>query len=240
MSASDTGVVCEHLAFSYGPGAPAMMFDCHFSANAITALMGPSGSGKSTLVALIAGFEAPGSGRVLIDGRDVTEMAPDARPVSIVFQDNNLFAHLSAGDNAALGISPRLRLDAADRARLADAFDRVGLGGYMHRMPGALSGGERQRVALARALLRQRPVLVLDEAFGSLGPALRDSMLDLVAGLQRETGMTVIMVTHAPQDARRIASRIVFVSAGAVHAQGLMTDVLGDDDNAAVRAYLGE
>lgn len=239
MSDRSVPVTCRDLTFSYGAGTPVMRFDCSFRAGAITALMGPSGSGKSTLVALLAGFERPAGGRVLVGGRDVTDAPPAARPVSLVFQENNLFAHLSVGDNVALGISPRLRLGVQDRARLDQALDRVGLAGYARRRPGALSGGERQRVALARALVRDRPVLILDEAFGSLGPALRDAMLDLVADLQAARAMTVIMVTHAPEDARRIASDVIFITDGAVRFHGATHQVLDGDDNEAVRAYLG-
>ncbi|WP_306120341.1 MULTISPECIES: ATP-binding cassette domain-containing protein [unclassified Roseitalea] len=216
-----------------------MRFDCAFASAAITAVMGPSGSGKSTLISLIAGFERPLSGRVRIGGRDVTSLAPANRPVSCVFQENNLFAHLDVRTNVGLGISPRMRLDARDRARLSEALTRVGLAGYEARRPGELSGGERQRVALARALVRACPVLILDEAFGSLGPALRLSMLDLVADLHRSTAMTVIMVTHEPEDARRIARDVVFLAEGAVHAQGPLGNVLEMDDNGVVRAYLG-
>ena len=242
MSFGGVEVECRDVRFNYGTGgAPAdeMAFDCRFPAAGITALMGPSGSGKSTLVSLIAGFERPAAGRIMIGGHDVTGLPPAQRPVSCVFQDNNLFAHLSVEANVGLGISPRLRLDAADRKRLADALDAVQLAGYGERKPGALSGGERQRVAIARALVRAKPVLILDEAFGSLGPALRDSMLDLVASLHQETGMTIIMVTHEPDDARRVAGDVVFLSGARVTAHGPVGKILGEEGPEAVRAYLG-
>ncbi len=104
----------------------------------------------------------------------------------MIFQENNLFAHLDVGKNVGLGRSPSLRLTAADKAAVGDALERTGLGGKAHRLPRELSGGERQRVAIARILVRNRPVLLLDEPFGSLGPALRDDMLDLLVGLQKE------------------------------------------------------
>ena len=163
-----------------------MQFDAVFATAGITAVIGPSGSGKSTLLNLIAGFEAPQSGRVLIADIDVTALPPPARPVSMIFQENNLFAHLDVAANVGLGISPALRLTPADSERIATALGRTGLAGKDKRLPRELSGGERQRVALARALVRDRPVLLLDEPFASLGPALREEMLDLLMSVQAE------------------------------------------------------
>ena len=197
-----------------------MRFDVEIRPAVITAVMGPSGSGKSTLLNLVAGFETPASGRVLIGGEDVTALPPAARPVSMMFQENNLFAHLDVGKNVGLGRSPSLRLTAADKAAVVEALERTGLAGKEHRLPRELSGGERQRVALARILVRNRPVLLLDEPFGSLGPALREDMLDLLVGVQAERRMTVLFVTHQPEDARRVADDMVFLEDGAVVAAG--------------------
>ena len=240
MIAGGTTVRCEGLSFRYRPDAAPMHFDCVFAPVRVTAVMGPSGSGKSTLLALIAGFERADGGRILIGDADVTHLPPARRPVSIVFQDNNLFAHLDVAANVGLGIAPDLRLEAAARTRLAEALDAVGLAGYETRKPGALSGGERQRVAIARALVRDRPVLMLDEAFGSLGPALRAATLDLVADLHRRMAMTVIMVSHDPDDARRIASDLVFVDRGRIAAHGSADELLDAGENDIVRAYLGQ
>ncbi|MBO6639658.1 MAG: ATP-binding cassette domain-containing protein [Roseitalea sp.] len=232
-------VTCDDLLFRYGPDAAPMRFDCTFAPRTITAVMGPSGSGKSTLLALIAGFERAASGRIMIGEDEVTQLAPARRPVSCVFQDNNLFAHLDVATNVALGMSPGMKRSVSDEKRLTEALAPVGLSGYGARMPGSLSGGERQRVAIARALVRERPVLLLDEAFGSLGPALRETMLDLVADLQRRTAMTVIMVSHDPADARRIATDLVFLKDGTVGAQGPVGELLNGRANADVNAYLG-
>ena len=147
----------DKVSFSYGEAS--LAFDVAFAAAEITAIMGPSGSGKSTLLNLVAGFETPESGRVLIGGADVGAAPPAARPVSMVFQENNLFAHLSVEQNVGLGRSPSLRLTEADRADIAGALARTGLAGKEKRLPRELSGGERQRVALARVLVRDRPVL---------------------------------------------------------------------------------
>lgn len=227
----------DKVSFSYGE-AP-LAFDVAFAAAEITAIMGPSGSGKSTLLNLVAGFETPRSGRVLIGGADVGGAPPAARPVSMVFQENNLFAHLSVEQNVGLGRSPSLRLTGADRAAIADALVRTGLAGKEQRLPRELSGGERQRVALARVLVRDRPVLLLDEPFASLGPALRDDMLDLVAGVHADHGMTVLFVTHQPQDARRIGQNVVFLDNDAVAATGSADDFFAGAGPEAFRRYIG-
>jgi thiamine transport system ATP-binding protein len=235
---SGAEITLEKVAFSYGETK--MRFDVAFAAGRITALMGSSGSGKSTLLNLIAGFEIPVSGRILIGGVNVTRDPPAARPVSFVFQENNLFAHLSVADNVGLGRSPALRLTASDRADIAAALARTGLAGMERRLPRELSGGERQRVALARALLRDRPVLLLDEPFASLGPALRGEMLTLVDELHAERGMTILLVTHQPSDARRLAERVVFLEAGAIVADEDAERFFSPDGPEAFRRYAGE
>ncbi|MBB3236185.1 thiamine transport system ATP-binding protein [Phyllobacterium endophyticum] len=217
----------------------AMHFNLIIEPSTITAIIGPSGAGKSTLLNLIAGFERAKSGRIFIAGADVTYAAPSERPVSMVFQDNNLFAHLDVAANVGLGRKPNLRLDEADKAAIADAIRKVGLAGKEQRKPEALSGGERQRVAIARALVRNRPILLLDEAFASLGPALRHEMLDLVGSLQDETAMTVVMVTHHPDDALRLRSMLVFLDKGKVVASGPAANLLSTGAPTLLRKYLG-
>ncbi len=193
-----------------------MLFDIRFEAGGLYAVMGPSGAGKTTLLNLVAGFEAPRSGRILFDGRDMTRTGPDRRPVSMIFQENNLFAHLTVRTNIALGLHPDGRTTAEDDRRIREALERTGLTGLESRLPGELSGGQRQRVALARALLRDRPVMLLDEPFAALGPALRRDMLEFVAEIHRERGFTIIMVTHLPEDALAIAERVVFMDEGRI------------------------
>ncbi len=203
------------------------------------AIIGPSGAGKTTLLSLIAGFERAQSGRILIEGRDVTDLRPAERPVSMVFQDHNLFAHLTVAANVGLGIHPGLRLSAADRAQVGEALSQVGLAGLERRLPAQLSGGERQRVALARALVRRRPVLLLDEPFAALGPALRRDMLDLVNALRTARGLTVVFVSHHPEDARHAATRTAFVHEGRVLQVG-PTEAVFRDVSPALRDYLGD
>lgn len=230
-------VALENVRFSYGEAE--MAFDMTAPAGAVVAVMGPSGSGKSTLLNLIAGFEAPSSGRVLMAGSDVTRLPPAERPISMVFQENNLFAHLSVAKNVGLGISPSLRLSDSDRTKIAEALARTGLADKEERLPRELSGGERQRVALARALVRDRPVLLLDEPFASLGPALRAEMLDLLAELHRERRPTVLLVSHHPEDARRISERVVFVENGKIAAEADAAQFFEGTGPEAFQRYVG-
>ena len=196
----------EQLRFQYEDML--LEFDLQLAAGDCLALIGPSGAGKTTLLNLIAGFVPPLSGRILIEGRDVTALSPARRPVTTVFQEHNLFAHLDVQSNIGLGIDPGLRLQRVDQARITAALAQVGLTGMERRLPGQLSGGQRQRVALARALVRRRPLLLLDEPFAALGPALRREMLTLVARLQAEQGLTVVLVSHHPDDARWLAQQV--------------------------------
>ena len=231
-------IACENVRFTYGEAE--MLFDFAVPASDIVAVMGPSGSGKSTLLNLIAGFERPLSGRILVGGEDVTALPPARRPVSMVFQENNLFGHLDAAANVGLGRSPALRLAAGDRTDVEEALARVGLAGKEKRLPRELSGGERQRVALARVLVRDRPVLLLDEPFASLGPALRRDMLELLRDLHAERRMTVLMATHHPDDAQAIARTMVFLEDGRISAAGPAGDFFGPAGPAAFRRYIGD
>ena len=230
-------VVLDKVTFSYGETK--MAFDLDVTSGEVVAVMGPSGSGKSTMLNLIAGFERPASGRVLVGGVDVTAEPPSERPVSMIFQENNLFAHLDVAANVGLGRNPSLKLTEPDRQAVAEALARTGLADKEKRLPRELSGGERQRTALARALVRRRPVLLMDEPFAALGPALRDDMAELVEQLNRETGMTMLVVTHSPDDAVRLAPRLVFIDGGTIVADGPTRALLGPDGPEAVRRYIG-
>ncbi len=178
------------------------------------ALIGPSGAGKSSLLMALAGFVAPSRGRILWQGRDITPLPPARRPVAILFQDQNLFPHLTLTQNLGLALDPNLALTEAHHARITQALNRMGLAGLARRKPGTLSGGQAARAALARVLLQDRPILLLDEPFAALGPALKADLLDLVAEIARDTGQTVLLVTHDPADVRRFAQRTVLVADG--------------------------
>ncbi|MEE9453341.1 MAG: ATP-binding cassette domain-containing protein [Paracoccaceae bacterium] len=206
--------------------------------NGTTAIIGPSGGGKSSLVLAIAGFDKPAQGRVLFDQMDLSNVAPAQRPVTLLFQENNLFPHLNVFQNTALGLRPNLKLTSAETDRVENALSRVGLSNTGTRLPAALSGGQRQRVALARALLRNKPVLMLDEPFAALGPALRHEMLDLVAEIRAAQNATLLLVTHNPDDARRIAENTILVAGGQAIAPSPTKNLL-DNPPPALHAYLG-
>jgi thiamine transport system ATP-binding protein len=214
-----------------------LAMDVAISANNITAILGPSGAGKSTLLNIIAGFETLSSGSVMLQGVDHTTSPPAKRPVNFVFQDNNTFAHLTARDNVAIGIAPSLRLTPIQLTEVDDALTKVELANLANRKPGEMSGGERQRIALARVLVRKRPILLLDEAFAALGPSMRNDMLMLVQDLQKQLRLTVLMVTHQPEDAKAIADQVMFVTEGQVHAARPVSAFFASRHK-AIRAYL--
>jgi len=184
------------------------------------AVLGPSGAGKSTLLNLVAGFLQPANGRITIEGRDHTHTPPSQRPVSMLFQENNLFTHLTVRQNIGLGMHPGLRLNAGQQQKLSDIAAQMGIGELLERLPGELSGGQRQRVALARCLVREQPILLLDEPFSALDPALRQEMLLLVKEVCERQNLTMLMVSHSVEDAVKIARRSVVIADGRIAWDG--------------------
>ncbi|WP_318437254.1 thiamine ABC transporter ATP-binding protein [Photobacterium leiognathi] len=217
----------------------ALSFDVQLEQGDIAALIGPSGAGKSTLLALIAGFLVPDSGNITINGASICQLEPAQRPLSMLFQEHNLFPHLSVFENIALGINPKLKLTTEQKQRVIDSAKQVGIDSYLERLPEQLSGGQRQRVALARCLLRDRPLLLLDEPFSALDPALRAEMLTLVKQLAREKNITVLMITHSPDDARKIADKCIFIDDGKIKTAGVTQTILDNPSIPELKKYLG-
>jgi len=197
-----------------------MRFTLSVRQGELIAVLGPSGAGKSTLLNLVAGFLQPANGRITIEGQDHTHTPPAARPVSMLFQENNLFTHLTVRQNIGLGMHPGLRLNAGQQQKLSDIAAQMGIGDLLARLPGELSGGQRQRVALARCLVREQPILLLDEPFSALDPALRQEMLLLVKEVCERQGLTMLMVSHSVEDAVRIAPRSVVIADGRIAWDG--------------------
>ncbi|WP_085907626.1 thiamine ABC transporter ATP-binding protein [Kiloniella majae] len=206
------GLNIEKLSYQHHSSEEVLDFDLRVEPNELVAILGPSGVGKSTLLSLIAGFEDPASGTITFEGKKLNTLSPSERPITTLFQEHNLFAHLTAEENIGLGIHPGLRLRDQDKDQITQALNDVGLKGLGKRLPAELSGGQRQRVALARCLIRRRPILLLDEPFSALDQDLRKEMLKLVKDLHKNHDLLTLMVTHLKDDADAIADRIVHLS----------------------------
>ena len=232
----------DALAFSYASKdrqAEPMLFDLQAKAGEILSLIGPSGSGKSTLLNLIAGFNTAISGKILVDAKEIQNLRPADRPVTIVFQEHNLFPHLDVFTNIALGIEPSLKLSQAQQSKIVQALDKLGITELENAMPGELSGGQKQRVAIARALVREHSILLLDEPFAALGPAQRKEMIELLKSIVRAQRMVALLVSHQPADALQASETTAFICQGRVIAQQPTRKLLNESNLSEVNEYLG-
>ena len=196
----------DALTFAYRGQATPYVFGFTAAAGEITAISGTSGSGKSTLLDLVAGFQSPASGGLDLDGVDLLPLPPEARPVSLLLQSESLFEHLRTDNNIRLGLPART--SSADASvKIAAALTELGLDGIQSQIAATLSGGQKQRVALARTLLRNRPVLLLDEPFSALDDETRGTIRDLVGSLTRRHGWHTILVSHHADDVDALANR---------------------------------
>ena len=196
-----------------------MTFDLQVAAGERIAIIGPSGAGKSTLLNLIAGFVLPTQGNIWLNGENHTRSAPYERPVSMLFQENNLFPHLTVQQNLALGLKTNLKLTALEQDQIERVADAVGLTSFLSRLPNSLSGGQKQRVALARCLLRDKPILLLDEPFSALDPELRMDMLNLIDELCYSKNLTLLLVTHQPSELTGKVDRMLRIENGRISQQ---------------------
>jgi putative spermidine/putrescine transport system ATP-binding protein len=202
-------------------------------------MLGPSGSGKTTTLRMIAGFEVPTEGRILLRGVDVTNQPPFARDVNTVFQDYALFPHMTVGDNVAYGLVVR-KVPKAERVRrVGEALDMVRLTGYERRKPGQLSGGQRQRVALARALVNRPRVVLLDEPLGALDLKLREEMQIELKTIQQRVGITFIYVTHDQEEALTMSDRLAVFNRGRIEQVGAPADVYERPRTPFVAGFVG-
>ena len=196
-----------------------MTFDLQVAAGERIAIVGPSGAGKSTLLNLIAGFVLPTQGNIWLNGENHTRSAPYERPVSMLFQENNLFPHLTVQQNLALGLKTTLKLTALEQDQIEQVADAVGLTSFLSRLPNSLSGGQKQRVALARCLLRDKSILLLDEPFSALDPELRLEMLNLIDELCHSKNLTLLLVTHQPSELMGKVDRMLRIENGRISQQ---------------------
>jgi putative spermidine/putrescine transport system ATP-binding protein len=203
------------------------------------AMLGPSGSGKTTVLRIIAGFEQPDAGQVLLSGTDVTRKPPFDRDVNTVFQDYALFPHMTVAQNVAYGLLVKGIGKSERTQRAAEALDRVRLDGYGDRKPSQLSGGQRQRVALARALVNRPKVLLLDEPLGALDLKLRQQMQVELKAIQRDVGITFVFVTHDQEEALTMSDRIAVFNDGAVEQVGTSTEVYERPATPFVAGFVG-
>ncbi len=202
-------------------------------------LLGPSGSGKTTVLRMIAGFELPSAGAVLLQGRDVSALAPYDRDVNTVFQDYALFPHMSVLDNIEYGLKVKKVSKAERRQRAAEMLEAVRLGEYGQRRPNQLSGGQRQRIALARALVNKPKVLLLDEPLGALDLKLREEMQVELKSIQRDVGITFVFVTHDQGEALSMSNRIAVFNNGRIEQVGTPREIYDHPATSFVAGFVG-
>ncbi|MEQ1873187.1 MAG: ABC transporter ATP-binding protein [Ilumatobacteraceae bacterium] len=213
--------------------------DLTIEAGEFFSLLGPSGSGKTTVLRMIAGFESPTSGAVLLAGRDVTHRAPYDRDVNTVFQDYALFPHMSVLQNVEYGLKVKGVDKAQRRKRAVDALENVRLADFGRRKPSQLSGGQRQRVALARALVNRPKVLLLDEPLGALDLKLREEMQVELKAIQRDVGITFIFVTHDQGEALSMSNRVAVFNHGRIEQVGTPREIYDQPQTAFVAGFVG-
>ncbi len=231
--------VIDDLTVTFGDVAAVDGLSLEIATGERFAVMGPSGSGKSTLLRAIAGLASPTSGRIILDGADVTGLAPHRRPIGLMFQDYALFPHMSVIDNIAYGLRMHGATKNASRETATHLLELVGLAGFEQRTPGSLSGGEQQRVALARTLAPEPALVMLDEPLGSLDLALRESLLTEMRSVVERVGATSLYVTHDRTEAFSFAQRLAIMRHGSIIRVGTPDAVWNDPATTFVARFIG-
>ena len=229
----------EHVTKRFGSFVAVDDVSLEIERGEFFSLLGPSGCGKTTLLRMLAGLEVPSEGRILIDGVDMAGVPPNRRPVNMVFQSYAVFPHMSVAENVAYGLKIDRVAKAERDVRVAEALALVKLGEFAQRRPEQLSGGQRQRVALARALVKRPKVLLLDEPLSALDAKLRDAMRGELAAIQREVGVTFVMVTHDQEEALAMASRCALMDRGRLRQVARPSDLYEHPANRFVADFIG-
>ncbi|WP_395479855.1 thiamine ABC transporter ATP-binding protein ThiQ [Candidatus Curculioniphilus buchneri] len=214
-------IILDRISWYYHHSLNPMQFNLQLDAGEKVAVLGPSGSGKSTFLHLIAGFLPLRSGNLWLDGVQHNETPPGHRPVSILFQENNLFLHLTVEENIGLGLNSGLHLTSSQRKDLKYIAQQIGIDSILDQKPLKISGGQRQRTALARCLVRKKPILLLDEPFSALDPALRKEMIHLLNDICISRKITLLIVSHNLDDVLQLAPRTVLIVNGQIYYDGL-------------------
>lgn len=233
-------IILESITKRFGDVTAVNDIDLRVKRGTFLTLLGPSGCGKTTTLRMIAGFEEPTEGRVVIDGQNVSSTAPYDRPTSMVFQNFALFPHKTVGENVAFGLKMRNVGVDERRERASDMLEMVELGGYEDRRVDELSGGQQQRVALARALITEPTVLLLDEPLGALDLQLRKNMQIELKNLQEELGTTFVYVTHDQEEALTMSDQIAVMNGGQLEQLGTPTEIYEEPETEFVADFIGD
>ena len=234
-----SSIVVERVSKSYGTAQALREVSFTVEKGSLLVLLGPSGCGKSTTLRLIAGLEEPTTGRIEIDGRDVTHLPPSDRRIAMVFQSYALFPHLSVAENIVFGLKVRKVARGERDARLKSVADLVNLTPYLERKPAQLSGGQRQRGALARAIIAEQPVCLMDEPLSNLDAQLRHEMRVEIRSLQQRLGMTMVYVTHDQTEAMTMADTVILMRDGAIEQAGAPDALYNAPETTFVARFIG-
>lgn len=229
-----------NISKAYGMQTVLDDFNLYIRENEFLTLLGPSGCGKTTTLRILGGFETPDAGRVIFDGKDITDLPPNKRQLNTVFQKYALFTHMTIADNIAFGLKIKNKSKQYIHDKIKYALKLVNLDGFENRMPDSLSGGQQQRIAIARAIVNEPKVLLLDEPLGALDLKLRQDMQYELIRLKNELGITFLYVTHDQEEALTMSDTIVVMNQGYIQQMGSPEDIYNEPQNAFVADFIGE